>query len=404
VLFHEKPYAGINGSGKHNNWSLATNTGENLLSPGKTPETNLQFLTFLINTIKAVHDNADLLRAAIASAGNDHRLGSHEAPPAIISVFIGEQLTRVLNELERKVKIEKMSSDEKTNLKLDIGKIPQIIFDNTDRNRTSPFAFTGDKFEFRPVGSSANCSPAMIVLNAAVAFQLSEFKKEVDMFINEHVEKEEAIFKVLRNYISSSRDILFEGNAYSEDWIKEAKVRGLQNTGDTPKALDAYLSERTINLFKATNVLTERELEARYQIKQETYVKILQIEARVLGDLALNHVISTALKYQNLLLENVSGMKNILAEDEFNTQSTYQVHLISEISEHINAISELVTGLVEARKKANIIEDIKEKALEYCDYVKPYFEKIRVHADKLETLIDDEIWPFPKYRELMFIS
>jgi len=403
VLFHEKPYSGVNGSGKHNNWSMATNTGKNLLSPGKTPKTNLQFLTFFINTIKAVHDNSELLRAAVATAGNEHRLGAHEAPPAIISVFIGEQLTKVLIDIEKKVKKEKMSPDEKTDLKLNIGKIPQIIFDNTDRNRTSPFAFTGDKFEFRPVGASANCSPSMIVLNTIVANQLLQFKKDVDKQINDEIDKDEAIFKVLRNYITCSRNILFEGNGYSEEWAKEAEKRGLPNIKDTPRALDAYVSEKTKKIFKVTNVFTERELEARYSINNEMYTKMLQIEARVLGDLALNHVIPTALKYQNLLLENVNGLKNILAEKEFKKQSSYQVELIAEISGHVDAISKLVHDLIEARKKANVIEDFKKKAIEYCDKVKPYFEKIRTHVDKLEILIDDELWPLPKYRELLFV-
>jgi len=403
VLFHEKPFSGINGSGKHNNWSLATNKGKNLLSPGKTPKTNLQFLTFFINIIKAVHDHASLLRASVATAGNDHRLGAHEAPPAIISVFIGVHLTKVLKELEQKVKKEKMSPDEKTNLKLDIGKIPQIILDNTDRNRTSPFAFTGDKFEFRTVGASANCSSAMIALNTIVANQLVNFKKDMDKLINVDIDKDEAIFKVLRNYISCSRDILFEGNGYAEEWMKEAGKRGLSNIKDTPRALDAYLSEKTKKLFRQTNVLSERELNARYYIKQERYTKMLQIEARMLGDLALNHVIPTALRYQNLLLENVNGLKNILPEKEFKKQSTYQIELITQISGHIDSISKLVHDLIKARKKANIIEDFKLKAVEYCDHVKPYFERIRLHVDTLETLVDDELWPLPKYRELLFI-
>ena len=403
VLFHEKPYSGVNGSGKHNNWSMATNTGKNLLSPGKTPKTNLQFLTFFINTIKAVHDNSALLRAAIATAGNEYRLGAHEAPPAIISVFIGEQLTKVFNEIEKKVKKEKMSPDEKTDLKLNIGKIPQIIFDNTDRNRTSPFAFTGDKFEFRPVGSSANCSPSMIALNTIVASQLIQFKKDVDKQINDEIDKDEAIFKVLRNYITCSRNILFEGNGYSNEWTKEAAKRGLPNIKDTPRALDAYVSERTRKIFKETNVFSERELEARYSIKNEMYTKMLQIEARVLGDLALNHVIPTALKYQNLLLENVSGLKNVLNEKAFKKQSSYQIELITEISGHVEEISKFVHELIEARKKANVIEDARTKAIEYCDKVKPYFEKIRNHVDHLEILVDDELWPLPKYRELLFV-
>lgn len=403
VLFHEKPYAGVNGSGKHNNWSMATNTGKNLLSPGKTPKTNLQFLTFFINTIKAVHDHADLLRAAVATAGNEYRLGAHEAPPAIISVFIGEQLTRVFNELEKKVKKEKMSPDEKTDLKLNIGKIPKIIFDNTDRNRTSPFAFTGDKFEFRPVGASANCSPSMIALNTMVANQLTVFKKDVDRLINENVDKDEAIFRVLRNYITCSRNILFEGNGYSEEWVKEAAKKGLPNVKDTPFALDAYITEKSKKIFKSMHVLSDRELEARYLIKQEMYTKMVQIEARVLGDLALNHVLPTAFRYQNLLLENINCFKSIYTEKEFRKYCSYQLELVEDISERIKTISSMVHELIEARKKANVIEDEKQKALAYCFKVKPFFEKIRYHVDKLEILVDDELWPLPKYRELMFV-
>lgn len=404
VLFHEKPYAGINGSGKHNNWSLATNTGKNLLSPGKTPKTNLQFLTFFVNIIKAVHDHAELLRASVASSGNDHRLGAHEAPPAIISVFIGEQLTKVLNDLEKKVRKEKMSPDEKTELKLNIGKIPQIIFDNTDRNRTSPFAFTGDKFEFRPVGASANCSPSMIALNTMVANQLIHFKKDVDRMIKEDTDKDEAIFKILRNYIACSKDILFEGNGYSEDWVLEAKKRGLPNIKDTPRALDAYISDASKKLFKATGVLGERELYARFYIRNEMYTKMVQIEARVLGDLALNHIIPTAIRYQNVLLENINGMKNIFSEKEYKNHSNYQIELVTEISGHINSIRKNVHDMIGERKKANVEEDHSKRAVWYCDKVKPYFDIIRQHVDNLEILIDDELWPLPKYRELLFVK
>jgi glutamine synthetase len=404
VLFHEKPYAGINGSGKHNNWSMATNTGKNLLSPGKTPKTNLQFLTFFINIIKGVHEHADLIRAAVASAGNDHRLGAHEAPPAIISVFIGEQLTKVLNDIEKKVRKEKMSPDEKTDLKLNIGKIPQIIFDNTDRNRTSPFAFTGDKFELRPVGASANCSPSMIALNTIVANQLISFKKDVDRLIKEGADKDEAIFKILRNYIICSKNILFEGNGYGEEWIQEAKKRGLPNVKDTPHALDAYVTEKTKKLFKSLAVLGERELYARYYIRNEMYTKMVQIEARVLGDLALNHIIPTALRYQNVLIENVKGLKEILPEKEYKHQSMYQVELITEISAHINVIRKNVHDMIEERKKANVEEDPRKKSEMYCCNVNPFFEIIRNHVDELEILIDDELWPLPKYRELLFVK
>jgi glutamine synthetase len=403
VLFHEKPFMGINGSGKHNNWSMATNTGKNLLSPGKTPKTNLQFLTFFINVIKAVHDHADLLRAAVASAGNDHRLGAHEAPPAIISVFIGTQMTRVLDELEKKVRKEKMSPDEKTDLKLNIGKIPQIIFDNTDRNRTSPFAFTGDKFEFRPVGSSANCSPSMIALNTIVASQLRAFRMEVDQLISKGTDKDEAIFKVLRNTIAASRKILFEGNGYGDEWMEEARKRGLSNIKDTPRTLDAYLSDKTKKLFIGAGILSEKELMARYYIRHETYTKMVQIEARVLGDLALNHVIPTALRYQNLLLENLRGLREVLPAEAYKKQSTYRVALVSQISEHIEGLRQHVHEMVEARKKANAIEDFRKRAITYCDQVLPYFEQIRDHADHLERMIDDELWPLPKYREMLFI-
>ena len=405
ILFHEKPFSGINGSGKHNNWSMATDTGKNLLSPGKTPKTNLMFLTFFINIIKAVHDHADLLRAAIATAGNDYRLGASEAPPAIISIFIGDQLIKILDDIEQKVGTEKMPVEEKTELKLNIGKIPQIIKDNTDRNRTSPFAFTGDKFEFRAVGSSANCSPSMIVLNTIVANQLVEFKKDVEKhMLGNDDKKDEAILKVLRNYIISSKKILFEGNGYGEEWVKEAEKRGLSNQKDTPRALDAYMSEKTISLFKQNNILTFRELESRFHIKHEMYIKMVQIEARVMGDLALNHIIPTAIKYQNNLLENVKGLKEILSVEEFSKNAAYQLELIKEISDHIHTIREKVNQMVDQRRKANVIEDVKEKSLTYCDNVKPFFEEIRYHADKLETLIDDELWPLPKYRELLFIK
>lgn len=404
ILFHEKPFAGVNGSGKHNNWSIATDTGKNLLSPGKTPKNNLQFLTFFVNVIKAVHDHSDLLRAAIASAGNDHRLGANEAPPAIMSIFIGEHLTKVLNDLEEKVSSDKMSSDEKTDLKLNICRIPEIIRDNTDRNRTSPFAFTGDKFEFRAVGSSANCAPSMIVLNSIVANQLTAFVSDVDEMIKKaNIKKDEAIFKVLRNYVQHSKKILFEGNGYGDEWVKEAAARGLENIPDTPRALEAYNTEAAKKVFSDAKVFNERELESRYHIKNEMYTKVLQIEARVLGDLALNHIIPTAIRYQNVLIENLNGIKALNLSCDIKEQATYQYETLCEISEHINSIKNFATELIEERKKANVIEDISEKALLYCDQIKPYFEKIRYHADKLEVLIDDEIWPLPKYRELLFI-
>lgn len=406
ILLHEKPFAGINGSGKHNNWSLSTNTGKNLLSPGKTPKNNLQFLTFFINTIKAVHTHADLLRAAIASAGNDHRLGANEAPPAIISAFIGSQLTSVLDELEVKVKSgSKMTPDQKTELKLNIGKIPQILLDNTDRNRTSPFAFTGNKFEFRAVGSSANCSQAMIVLNTIVAQQLKEFKTEVDGLISKKkLDKDEAIFQVLKRYITESKAIRFEGNGYGDEWVKEAAKRGLNNFAKTPEALDAFVSKSAIRLFEANDVLTHREMEARYEIQLEMYTKKIQIESRVMGDIAANHIIPTALKYQSELINNVRGLKEIFDAKSYQKSAQAQLEIITEISEHVNLIKKSVDDMIEARKVANKITNARKQAEAYCYKVQPFFETIRYSVDKLELLVDDEIWSLPKYREMLFIN
>ncbi len=403
ILFHEKPFAGLNGSGKHNNWSLATNTGKNLLSPGHTPKTNLLFLTFFVNIIKAVHEHADLLRAAIASAGNDHRLGANEAPPAIISVFIGSQLTKVLKDLELKVKDRKMTPDEKTELKLNIGKIPQIILDNTDRNRTSPLAFTGNKFEFRAVGSAANCGPAMITLNVILADQLKKFLTEVESLMDKGTDKDEAIFQVLRNYIVESKNILFEGNGYSEEWVKEAAKRGLANLKSTPEALAAYVSEKGRKLFTENDIFTEKELDARWEIRNENYAKVIQIESRVLADLAGNHIIPTAIRYQNILVENVKGLKEILPKDQFEKQAEVQIGIIEKISEHVIFIRTQVKEMIEKRKDANLIEEPGEKATFYCNEVKPYFDEIRYHVDKLEVLIDDEMWTLPKYREMLFV-
>ena len=402
VLFHEKPFAGINGSGKHNNWSLSTNTGINLLSPGKTPMSNLQFLTFFVNTIRAVHEYEELLRAAIASASNDHRLGANEAPPAVISVFIGAQLTKVLNELEG-VTNGKLSPEEKTDLKLNVvGKIPEILLDNTDRNRTSPFAFTGNKFEFRAVGSTANCANPMTVLNSIMAKQLIEFKKEVDVLIEQKdLKKDEAIFNVLREYIKKSKNILFEGNGYSDEWQTEAKRRGLSNNKTTPEALKAKISKKTIALFEELEVMSKVEIEARYEIKVEEYIMRIQIEGRTLGDIARNHVVPTAIKYQNVLIENVKGLKEIF-EEKYNSVAKEQIGLIEEISGHIEAINSGVTKMTNERKKANVVEDIEKRAALYCNKVKPLFDEIRYHCDKLELLIDDEIWPLTKYRELLF--
>jgi glutamine synthetase len=402
VLFHEKPFKGVNGSGKHNNWSMATDTGVNLLSPGKTPMSNLQFLSFFINTIKAVNDHETLVRASIATATNDHRLGANEAPPAIISVFIGQQLTKVLAELEG-VTDGKLSPEEKTDLKLNVvGKIPDVLLDNTDRNRTSPFAFTGNKFEFRAVGSSANCANAMTTLNTIVAKQLKDFKTEVDALIEKKdLKKDEAIFNVLREYIKQSKKILFEGDGYSDAWEQEAEKRGLSNFKTTPLALKAKVSKQALDLYKEMNVMNHVEVEARYEIELEEYTKKIQIEGRVLGDIARNHVIPTAIKYQNTLIANVKGLKDIFG-DEFKQIGKEQIVLIREISEHIEGINTKVEAMIDARKAANALSDVQKMAEDYCDKVKPFFEEIRNHCDHLELLVDDESWTLTKYRELLF--
>ena len=402
VLFHEKPFAGVNGSGKHNNWSLNTDAGVNLLAPGKTPMSNLQFLTFFVNTIKAVNENEELLRASIASASNDHRLGANEAPPPIMSVFIGRQLTKVLNELEGVTK-GKLSPKEKTDLKLNVvGKIPEILLDNTDRNRTSPFAFTGNKFEFRAVGSTANCANPMTVLNSIVARQLREFKKETDFLIEKKgLKKDEAIFNVLREYIKNSKEILFDGNGYGEVWKKESKKRGLSNNKNTPAALKIKISPSTIKLYDSLDVMNKIEIEARYEIEVNEYIKRIQIEARVLGDIARNHVIPTAVNYQNVLIENVTGLKSIYGKD-FKKYATEQLILIENISKYIESINSGVTKMINERKNANAIIESIERAEAYCEKVMPYFNEIRKGCDKLELLIDDELWPLVKYRELMF--
>ncbi|MEW7292484.1 glutamine synthetase III family protein [Aquimarina sp. 2304DJ70-9] len=402
VLLHEKPFAGVNGSGKHNNWSLGTNTGVNLLGPGKTPMSNLQFLTFFINTIKAINDNEELMRAGIASASNDHRLGANEAPPAIMSVFIGEQLTAVLKELEG-VTDGKLSPQEKTDLKLNVvGKIPEILLDNTDRNRTSPFAFTGNKFEFRAVGSKANCANPMTILNTIVAKQLVDFKKEVDALVDKKgLKKDEAIFNVLREYIKKSKNILFEGNGYSDDWEKEAKKRKLSNNKTTPEALKAKVSKENIALFEKMGVMNKTEAEARYEIEVEEYALRIQIEGRVLGDIARNHVIPTAIRYQNMLINNVSGLKELYGKD-FGKYAKEQMEIIEEISEHIGKINAKVNEMTDERRKANKLLDSEQKAADYCDKVKPLFDEIRYSCDKLELLVDDELWPLTKYRELLF--
>ncbi|MEP2934871.1 MAG: glutamine synthetase III [Gilvibacter sp.] len=402
ILFHEKPFAGINGSGKHNNWSMATNTGVNLLSPGTTPMKNLQFLTFFINTIMAVNSYEDLVRASIASASNDHRLGANEAPPAIISVFIGSQLTSVLDELE-KVTTGKLSPQEKTDLKLNVvGKIPEILLDNTDRNRTSPFAFTGNKFELRAVGSSANCANSMTVLNTIVAKQLIDFKKQVDALIDKKsMKKDDAIFNVLREYIKASKRIRFEGDGYGEPWEKEAKKRGLSNNKSTPEALKARISEANCELFTSLDILTKPEIEARYEIEVEEYTMRMQIESRVLGDIARNHIIPTVIQYQNILLENVNGLRALYG-NSLKIQALEQFLLIEEINEHIAKINSDIDKMTEARKNANTLSSSDKKAKAYCEKVKPFFESIRYHCDKLELLVDDKLWPLTKYRELLF--
>jgi len=404
VLFHEKPYSGVNGSGKHNNWSLATDTKENLLSPGKTPEKNHQFLTFLVNIIKAVHDHADLIRSIIATPGNDHRLGANEAPPAIISVFLGAHLSAMINMIEKSdKKITLTAQKGKANLFKNLPRIPEILVDETDRNRTSPFAFTGNKFEFRAVGSSQTCAPAMIVLNLILADQLQKFKKEVDQQIKNKINKDDAIFDVLRKYILESRNILFEGNNYSKEWIEEASRRKLSNHGTTPEAIKALVSRKTIKLFEENKVLTGRELKARHEIYLEDYTKKLQIESRVLGDLATNHIIPGAIRYLNTLCECVQRLNEVLDRHTFSKVSANQVETITEISEHIAKVKSLVSEMLEARKSANKLNDAEDKAFAYCERVFPYFEKIRYHTNKLELLIDDEIWSLPKYRELLFV-
>lgn len=402
VLLHEKPFAGLNGSGKHNNWSLSTSTGVNLLAPGKNPKSNLQFLTFFINSIKAIHDNADLLRGSIASAGNDHRLGANEAPPAIISVFIGSQLSKMLDDLEESIKAGKMTPADKTQLKLNIGKIPEILLDNTDRNRTSPFAFTGNKFEFRAVGSSANCAVPMAALNTIMAHQLSKFADAVDARIEGGEKRDEAILKELQATIKSSKKIRFEGNGYGDEWVKEAKKRGLSNVKDTPRALALLRNKSIIEIYEKYNVLSARELEARVEIELEKYRMQIQIESRKCGDLALNHIVPTALRYQNLLIQNVQGLNDILPKASATKASATQLAIVEEISQRVEVIHTKVYEMIEARKEANKHEDAYDMAVAYCDNVRPYMEEIRYEADKLELIVDDELWPMPKLRELLF--
>jgi glutamine synthetase len=402
VLFHEKPFAGINGSGKHNNWSMATNTGVNLLSPGKNPKTNLQFLAFLVNVIKAVNDSNQLLRASVMSASNSCRLGGHEAPPAIISVFVGSYLTSMLENLAKKVTDRKMTPAQKTELKLGIGKIPEILLDNTDRNRTSPFAFTGNRFEFRAVGSSANCGAAMIVLNACVANQLKNFKKDVDLIIKKGRNKDEAIFQVLKKYILESGKVLFEGDGYSSEWHKEAEKRGLSGPASVPESIGLYLTPFAREVLVDNGIFSSKELESRVEVEYEKFTKKVQIEARVLGDLAINHIVPTAIKYMTSLLENVQRLKEVFSESEYDRLAGARKDVIVTISDHITSIKKMVNEMIDERKKANKIEDSYKKASAYENKVMPYLDNIRYHIDKLELIVDNEIWPLPKYRELLF--
>ena len=402
VLLHEKPFKGVNGSGKHNNWSLGTDTGVLLMGPGKTPEDNLRFVTFIVNVLKAVHTHNGLLKASISSATNAHRLGANEAPPAIISSFLGAQLSTVLEHLE-KSEPEDLMLAGKHGKKLDIARIPELLIDNTDRNRTSPFAFTGNRFEFRAVGSSANCASAMLVLNAAVAEQLTEFKKKVDALIAGGKEKYAAILEVVRQEIIACKAIHFDGNGYSDEWKAEAARRGLDCETSVPKIFDAYLSETSVKMFESTGVMTRKELEARNEVKWEMYTKKIQIEARVLGDLAMNHIIPIANKYQTELIDNVYKMKGLFPAEKATYLSSKNMEIIEDIANRTIFIKEKVDAMVEARKVANKIESEREKAIAYHDTIVPMMEEIRYHIDKLELVVDDQMWTLPKYRELLFI-
>lgn len=403
VLFHEKPFSGINGSGKHNNWSLQTNTGINLFAPGKNPKANMLFITFIVNAMMMVYKNQDLLRASIVSATNLHRLGANEAPPSIMSVFLGKYLTKMLDELVEYIGDKKMTQEEKTALKLGIGRIPEIFIDNTDRNRTSPFAFTGNRFEFRAAGSSSNCAAPMIVINSAMAHQLNIFRDEVDEQVKNGLGVEESVFRVLKKMIEESKSICFEGDGYSENWKEEATKRGLTNINSVPEAILKYETEYSKEVLIGEGILNERELKSRIEVEMEKYVKKIQIESRVLGDLTINHIVPTALIYQNRLLKNLLGMKQIFSEEEFDQLSLARKNLVKEISEHVTSIKAMVKDMTLERKYANRIEDIREKAFEYEKKVFPYLEAIREHVDALEMEIDNEIWPLPKYRELLFL-
>ena len=403
VLLHEKPFKGVNGSGKHNNWSLGTDTGTLLMAPGKTPEENLRFITFIVNTLMAVYKHNGLLKASIMSATNAHRLGANEAPPAIISSFLGSQLSKVLDHMEDSSTDELIALGGKHGMKLDIPQIPELLIDNTDRNRTSPFAFTGNRFEFRAVGSEANCASAMIALNTAVAEQLTEFKKEVDELIEKGEPKISAIIQVIRKYIKISKPIRFDGNGYSDEWKEEAARRGLDCETSCPVIFDQYLTEDSVRMFESAGVMTRKELEARNEVKWETYTKKIQIEARVLGDLVMNHVVPVAIEYQSKLIDNVYKMKQIFPTEEAEKLSAENMAIIRKIAEHTSYIKEHVDTMVEARKVANKIVDERAKAIEYHDKITPMLEQIRYHIDKLELIVDDQMWTLPKYRELLFI-
>ena len=403
VLLHEKPYQGVNGSGKHNNWSLCTDTGVNLFAPGKNPKGNMLFLTFLVNVLMMVYKNQDLLRASIVSAGNSHRLGANEAPPAILSIFLGKQLSGILDEITRQVTDTKMTAEEKTTLKLGIGRIPEILLDTTDRNRTSPFAFTGNRFEFRAAGSSANCAAAMIAINAAMANQLNEFKVQVDRLMEEEgCGKDEAIFRVLKETIIASEPIRFEGDGYSEQWKEEAARRGLTNICHVPEALMHYVDNQSKAVLIGEHIFNETELNSRLEVELEKYTMKVQIESRVLGDLAINHIVPTAVIYQNRLLENLRGLRETFTPEEYDILSADRKELIREISHRVTAIKKLVRDMIEARKVANHLPCYKDRAFAYEESVRPFLSEIRDHIDHLEMEIDDEIWPLPKYRELLF--
>lgn len=402
VLLHEKPFAGVNGSGKHNNWSLGTDTGRQLFTPGKTPKENLEFLVFISNVMQAVHKHNALLKASIMSATNTHRLGANEAPPAVISMFMGTAVSALLDSIEKN-DYDSIKVQGKEGLTLGVSQIPEIMVDNTDRNRTSPFAFTGNRFEYRAVGSSANCATALIALNAAVAYELQDFADRVDKRLKEGEELEKALFAETRENILKSRAIQFDGNGYSDEWIIEAKDRGLDTENSAPLMFDSYLSESSVKMFEKTGIFTKKELEARNEVKWEMYTKKVQIESRVLGDLAINHIIPAAVNYQGRLLDNLYKIKQLFPEGKSNKIGEADMETVEKISNHINEVKSLVKEMTENRKKANGLETMRAKAISYHDTVAPLMEKIRYHIDHLELMVDNEIWPLPKYRELLFI-